>query len=663
MRKDSIGLFWEDLPAEKGAAVRKRPKVPKTGWKTPTEFPNLSSCKVLGIDTETYDPELLTHGPGWARGVGEIVGISIAADKNNAWYFPIRHTDTPKDNMHPGKVLQWLQDVLGTEGVTKIGANIQYDLGWLRQSNVMVSGPFIDVLHAEALIDESRFKYDLDSIANKYLSEKKKSNKLYKWCARFYGGNLDQSQRKNIYRAPPSLVGPYAISDAILPFRIYQKQKKILSKEKLLNVFDLECRLIPLMLDMRFRGVRVNVERAEKARDDLKKRETELHKKLKKITGKEININASASIAKAFDKEGLTYPYTKPSKTFPNGKPSFVAAFLNNHPHPIANLIVMIRQAEKARSTFIENYILEKNINGRLYCEFPQLKGDSGGTGYGRFSSRNPNLQNIPARDPVTRDLIRGCFIPDDLFEHWGRLDLSQIEYRFLAHHAVGLGSKVIRKKYKKDHSTDFHQATSDMIFDITNMSLDRKPTKTINFGLVYGMGKGTLQQSLGLDTATTRKLMDAYHESVPFVKETFNYYSDKAQKNGVIKTILGRRSRFNLWERRGSYANVLPYKDAVRKFGYNIQRAYTHKALNRLLQGGAADFMKMGMVKAYEAGIFDALGGPPHLTVHDELDFSFNKDSMEAVQELILVMNNAIPLKVPVQTVFEHGKNWAQLK
>lgn len=653
-----MGLFYEEEVArKKGGPIRERPKVPKTGWRPPSEFPNLSACKILSLDTETKDPELLTHGAGWARGVGNVVGVSIAADEENAWYFPFGHTEERDLNLPKENVVRFLKDVLTKEKVPKIGANITYDIGWLRQEGILVKGPFIDIQHAEALIDENRLSYSLESIATKYMGAGKESNKMYTWLARYYGGKADSSQGANIYRCPPQLVGPYAEKDAILPFAIWQKQREILRKEDLLRVMDIESRLIPLMIDMRFRGVRVDLDTAEMAREELLLLEKEQNKALKKLVGFEVNVNAGASIAKAFKKLGLKYPVTE------KGAPSFTKVFLEHHPHPLPKLILDIRQNSKARSTFIENYILQKNINSILYCEFPQLKNDDGGAVSGRFASRNPNLQNIPARVERVKQLVRACFIAYYGFDLLGSADLSQVEYRFLAHHAKGKGAKALRKKYKQDSSTDFHAAIIEKIKDMVNMELERKPAKTINFGLVYGMGKDKLQASLGLSKKASSRLMDGYHEGVPFVRDTFKYYSDKAQNDGYIKTILGRRSRFVLFSPPYDYESAaLSYEQAVEKYGFPLQRTFTHKALNRKLQGGAADYMKTAMVIAHEEGVFKEMGGPPHLTVHDELVFSLNYNMGKPLERLIEVMNTAIKLKVPMMTDVKVGKNWANM-
>lgn len=659
-RTDSMGIFWQDVKTEKGGPVREMPKIPKTGWKAPKDFPNLKGCKKLAIDTETYDPELLDNGPGWARGPGKghIVGISVAADEKNAWYFPMRHEVMPEDNMDPEKVLLWAKDNLTHEGL-KIGANLIYDLGWLREEGIIVPGPYLDVQHAEALIDENKLTYTLESISQKYLKQGKISNKLYKWCARFYGGKINDTQRKNMYRTPPRLAGPYAEGDAWQPFKIWKKQKKIIQQQNLEVVLDLECRLIPMLLDMRFRGVRIDLDYVEKLQVDLLEEEKILQSRLDYKAGRAIDIYSSNSIAKAFDLQGLNYPKTA------KGNPSFVKTWLNNHPSEIAQMIVKTREVQKMRSTFIENFLLEKNINGRVFCTFRQLKSDDGGTISGRLSSSNPNLQQIPARDPILGPKCRRCFIPDEGYPNWWRGDTNQVEYRTLAHYAVGPGAKEMRKKYKNDPRTDYHVATTEQIYDITGMKLDRKPTKTINFGLVYGMMEPKLKATLGIDDKTGDRLFSAYHEGAPFVSATFNHADREAQETGMVKTILGRRARFEVYKAKYSRDKYVDGRNnAIREFGHNnYERAFTYRALNRKLQGSAADHMKKAMVDTYESGVYDRLGGVPALTVHDELDGSCdyqNPRHVEALKEVKHIMENCVKMKVPLIVDFEIGDDWS---
>lgn len=666
MRFDAIGMFWEDIPVKSGRreTVRVMPPIPDTGWRPPSYLPDLSGAAVLSIDCETYDPELLTHGPGWARGVGHIVGVSIGTDDGGRWYFPIRHEVEPQDNWDPDAVLRWLRHTLGNPRQPKVGANLLYDLGWLRHEGVTVRGELVDVQFAEALLDE-RADVNLETLGQKYLGEGKDSNLLYEWCAKYYGGKATGQQRANIYRAPPRLVGPYAESDADLPLRVARAVYPLLVREGLLDLFRMECALIPLLIDMRFAGVRVNVARAEELQGILAERSKEAHKKLRNMVGFDVDINSADSLARAFDHIGLSYGRTA------KGRASFTKSFLESLKHPLADCIREIRKCDKLRGTFIESYILDSHVNGMIYGQFHPLRGDSTGTRSGRFSSSNPNLQNIPARDDELAPLIRGLFIPDEGHVAWRKYDYSQIEYRFLIHFACGPGSNEVREYFNLHPDTDYHEMALELVapqagWDISTKELRkhwRRPIKNINFGLIYGMGVDKLAEGLGLTKADGKALFAAYHKGVPFAKATMEACAEEAQRTGVITTILGRRSRFDLWEPTSWDADTvaLPYEQAILRYG-SIRRAFTHKALNRRLQGSAADLMKAAMLKCYQDGVF-AETGIPRLTVHDELDFSDPGGKDEAFREMKHIMETALTLRIPVRADGEIGPDWGHVE
>lgn len=655
-----MGLFWssEEKVVTRAGIEKSVPPYPTTGWTAPKEFPRLGGAKALSIDTETYDPELLVHGPGWARGKGHIVGISVATE-DAQWYFPMRHEIEPEQNLEPEHVLAWAKDTLGDPRQPKVGANLMYDLGWLRQEGVIVRGKFYDVQYAETLIDENQWTFSLDNLAKKYLGTAKTTEMLYQWSSWAYGGKADGTQRKNIYRCPPSLVGPYAEGDARLPFDIFLKQWPIMERENLLDLFDLEIRLIPLLLDMRFRGVKVDIDRAEEVSAALEIAQREQQEQLNHLAGGEVVVSANASIAKAFDMAGVPYPRTD------KGAPSFVKEFLKGHVNPIARKIAEVRTIEKMRGTFVDGYIKNAHVNGRVYGQFHPLKGTGHGTVSGRFSSSSPNLQNLPARDKSYGPMIRGLFVPDDGYPSWVKVDYSQIEYRLLAHYAQGVGADKVRRLYNDNPDIDFHQMTADMVMNAVGIEMDRTTTKGINFGIVYGMGESKLGRTLNLSEAEAVDLFTTYHNSAPFVKTTYAAAEKEAQRNGFVLTVLNRRSRFPLWVSKDyeQRDKVLPYDTARSTYGMEIMRAFTHKALNRKLQGSAADIMKAGMVKAYEDGIFDALGGPPHLTVHDELDLSYHPDCQEALNELVHVLETAVTVSVPLMVQVATGPDWGSAK
>ena len=428
-------------------------------------------------------------------------------------------------------------------------------------------------------------------------------------------------------------------------------------KENLLDIFIMECELIPLYVAMRFAGVSVNLDYAEKLREDLQGKEIIVQEQLNKTAGFGVNVNASDSLAKVFDGVGLSYGKTK------KGNPSFTKDFLKTVEHPVADLIREVRKLSKLRGTFVESYILESAINGKVYGQFHPLRGDSGGTRSGRYSSSNPNLQNIPSRDKIIAPMIRGLFMPDEGHPFWRCYDYSQIEYRFLVHYAVGKSGHAARKLFNDNPDLDYHDFAQSLVKEKTGMFIERKPIKNINFGLIYGMGKSTLAEQLGLTKSKAGHLFQAYFEAVPFAKDTMDDVMEIAQKTGQITTILGRKSRFDTWEPSNwqDKRRALPYEWALKEYG-QIQRAYTHKALNRRLQGSAADLLKVDMHQCWTQGIFDETG-VPRLTVHDELDFSDPGGKDKAFNEMQHIMETAIPLKIPVKVDFEIGKDWGHVK
>lgn len=665
MRFDSVGLFWQDLPAdgERRQLARVMPPIPATGWRAPKDMPNLAAAKVISIDVETKDPHLTEHGPGWARNDGHIVGISVGADDDGRWYFPIRHEVCPEENLKPELVLDWAKRELSRKHQPKVGANLIYDIGWLRHEGVNVAGELVDVQFAEALLNENINANDLDNLGLKYCGIGKETQFLYQWCADFYGGKVNGKQRANIFRAPPSLVGPYAISDIHLPLQIIARQYKELVSQGLLQLFQMECALIPLLVDMRFAGVTVDIPKAEQLHSDLSERIKLAKEQLRHLVGFDVNVNANDSLGKAFDKFGIQYERTEKAH-----KPKITKEYLEGLDHPVANIVKDIRKYAKIRDTFVESYILNSHINGKVYGQFHPLRGGGEGdkgTRSGRFSSSTPNLQNLPSRDDELAPLTRGIFIPDFGHKQWRKYDYSQIEYRFLAHYAVGPGADDIRSIFQKNPYADYHEEVRQLIHRVVGIMLERKPTKNINFGMVYGMGQPTLTSRLHLTKIQGRQLFDAYHKGVPFVKTTMDATMEEAQHTGMITTILGRRSRFDKFEPAdwGEHGPALSFEAAIRKYG-RVKRAFTHKALNRRLQGSAADLMKMAMLKCYYDGVFDETG-IPRLTVHDELDFSDpgGAAAEAAYREMQHIMETAIPLRIPIIADPDIGPDWGHVE
>src|SRR5210317_2343020 len=550
--------------------------MPTTEWVAPTEFPDLRKADEIAIDLETRDPDLKSKGSGAISGNGEVVGIAVAVDgyKN---YFPIAHGEGP--NMPRDQVLRWFKDVCESPA-TKIFHNAMYDVCWIRNLGIKINGLIIDTMVAASLIDENRFSFTLNSLSWVYLS-KGKNESLLTNAAKERG--LDP--KAEMWKMPASEVGAYAEEDAALTLELWHLFKRIIIEEDLENVFNLETDLFPCLVDMRHLGVRVDIERANQLKTELEVKEQNLLQRIKKETNLDIQLMAARSIVPLFDKLNLTY-----SKT-PTGEPSFTKGFLNEHKNPVVNMIAEARKINKIRTTFIDS-IIKHEHKGRIHADINQIRSDDGGTVTGRFSYSNPNLQQLPARNPETGPLIRSLFIPEQNHT-WGCFDYSQQEPRLVVHYAATTDPIMyddsvtqIVEKFKSD-SVDFHQTVADMA------GISRSNAKTINLGLFYGMGKAKLQAELGLSTkAEAENLFNQYHENVPFVRELMNRTSQHAQLSGSIGTLLGRRCRFNKWEPNTFGMHTpMSLEEAERTYGRGrIKRAFTYKSLNKLIQGSAAD-------------------------------------------------------------------------
>ncbi len=612
--------------------------VPQTEWICPTEYPDLTHYNEIAVDLETKDPKLMTHGPGWAMGNGHIIGVCVAVN-DGQWYFPIRHENGP--NLDPKRTLAWLKELVSYEKKDYIFHNAQYDVGWMLAEGIDVKGNIQDTMVAAPLLDENRWSYALMSLLKTYLSSRK-DERLLKEAASAFGVN----PKSEMYKLPATFVGVYGEQDARGTFDLWQLFKKELIKEDVQAIYNLEIKVIPILIRMRKQGVRVDIDKASIIKKDLERKEKVLLDKITKDYGVAVEIWAADSISKAFDKAGLSYPRT--TKT---DAPSFQKEFLSGHDHELPRLIVKARGLNKAHTTFIDSY-LDHNHLGRIHPEFHPLRSDAGGTITGRFSCSNPNLQQVPARDEIIGPLIRSLFIPEE-GTMWGCYDYSSQEPRILVHYAylLGLtGAEDFVKQYKKDVSTDFHQMAADI------MERPRKMVKDINLGLFYGMGKKSLASNLGLELNEAYDLFDEYHRRVPFVKELSDYTMNRANERGVIRTVLGRKGRFDLWEpKKYGIHKPLPYSDAYAEHGALIKRAFTYRALNKLIQGSAADQTKAAMVALDKEGI------TPMLQVHDELDISTHDEKQgQMIKE---IMETCVDLEVPSLVDAEFGLNWGEAK
>lgn len=616
------------------------PSFSSSEWIAPDKFPDLSQAEEIAIDLETRDDNLKSLGPGWPRKDGYIVGFAVAADGYKG-YFPIRHEGG--GNLDEAMVKRWVASVLRLP-CPKIMHNAAYDLGWLKAEGFEVNGVIYDTMLAAPLIDENRFSYSLNALGYDYLQEVK-SEQALKEAAEDFGVDA----KGGLWQLPAMYVGAYAEQDAALTLKLWHHLKTILRKEELESIFELETNLLPTLIGITHQGIRFDRKKCEQLIGEMQKREATAIKQIKNMAGVSVEVWAAASIAKAFDKLGIPYPKTE------TGKPSFTKAFLDTHAHPIAKLIVEARELNKTHGTFLLPYLDYSAKTGRIHPHINQLRSDNGGTVTGRLSMASPNLQQVPARHEVIGPMVRGLFLPEE-GQLWAANDFSSQEPRLLVHYArlVDLpGADEMAQQYHQDPRTDFHQMVADLA------SIPRKQAKTIGLGLMYGMGKAKMAASLDLSVDEASSIINKFHQNVPFLKGTINAVMKRIEhpaSNGSIRTLLGRRCRFNLWEPMEFGINkALPREQAVLEYGQRIKRAYTYKGLNRLIQGSAADQTKAAMVALKKEG-FNLL-----LQVHDEIAISVA--SREEAERASQVMQDAVRLEVPSVVDVELGSTWGDAK
>jgi DNA polymerase I-like protein with 3'-5' exonuclease and polymerase domains len=620
----------------------------QTEWFPPDDFPDLSKYDEIAIDLETKDPDLKTKGSSSMRGQGDVVGIAIAV-RDWSGYYPIAHESGP--NMERKKVLGWFADVLKTKA-DKVFHNAIYDMCWIHRLGLTVHGTVVDTMIMTSLVDENRFRYDLNSVAQHYTGMGKNESALQE-AAKEWGVD----PKAEMYKLPAMYVGEYAERDAEVTLALWQELKKEIEHQDLQSIVEVEQKVFPCILDMKIKGVRVSESQVDQLDHQLKLSYDKYIKRINNDTGIYPEVWAAKSIELVCNKLGID-DFDRTEKT---QKPSFTKNYLKNHKHPVLRAIASARELDKLKNTFLEsikNYV----YNGRIHADIHQLKGDFGGTITGRLSYSNPNLQQLPNYTNIGMG-IRSIFMPEE-GHRWGCFDYSQQEPRLVVHYALATlgttGVQSIADKYDEARenpddpeiqlAADFHS----MVAKIAD--IERGQAKTINLGLFYGMGKAKLQAQLGVTDQVARNLLATYHSKVPFVKQLIHHTMDRAQQRGWIRTILGRKCRFNMWE-PATFGMHKPqtFDDACMEHGSrNIKRAFTYKALNKLIQGSAADMTKQAMINLRAAGI------TPMIQLHDELNVSYeNREEAVKIKE---IMEQAVPLKVPNKVDFEDGECWGDI-
>ena len=650
---------------------------------------DLTDVHTVAVDIETWDPGLKTKGLGAVRGEGFITGVAVATGKDTA-YFPLNHSDIDPEKIDQDQIWKVLNDrIFQNEKITKVFHNAMYDVCWIRAvTGKMMKGRLVDTMIAASVIDENRFKYSLDSLSKDYLNDTKYKydlqNKTLEWS-----GGMVKDPMSNMHKLPASIVKDYAKQDVDLTLKLWNLFNKKLdevlytrvnedgSKEEKTcrQIFELETKLFPCLVDMKFKGVKIDVEKATAFGKHLTKRRDQVVQAIKNKTGVKIDLWASASIKVLLEKLDI-----KDYKVTPKSKmPQLPKDYLKTHKNKCLRMIAKAREYDKTVNTFIDG-LLGYVHKGRIHADINQIRSDQGGTVTGRFSMSNPNLQQIPSKGFIGRKM-RELFTPEDGCV-WGSFDYSQQEPRIVVHYAIKLGlpgTTDLKNEFNKEDA-DFHQIVADMA------KISRTQAKTINLGLFYGMGKLKLQAELGLDRMGAKKLFDEYHAKVPFVRQLSQDLIEFASDNRLLFTLHDRFCRFDKFESTDKHWNnetnrfdpvplyteekakqayqaevTEKYKDDkipadyMKHFDRHYVPAFTYKALNRLIQGGAADMTKKAMVDLYEKGIL------PQIQIHDELCLSI-KDDKQAM-EVKQTMERAIPLEVNNKTNYKHGKNWGTIK
>lgn len=620
----------------------------------------LSNRSMIGYDVESRDPNLTTKGPGGARKDGHIVGVSLSTAEHGNFYIPLRHGDgtTGDGNVEdPEKAIKWLQYQMAGDQ-PKVGANILYDMEMSAVEGIWLRGRKHCVQLAEAMLDEFKTSYRLEVLAHEYLN-RGKDEALLRDAADAYGVD----PKSGLWRLPAGYVGPYAESDADLPRHILERQQPKLDADGVREAYDLECQLLDALLAFRLEGVLVDLRRAEQVREELLAREVELQRELDKLTGLSVDVWSGPSLAHAFREQDVNFHRTE------NGNPTFEQEWLELHPHPLPQLVVKVRKLNKARSTFIDNMIIDHAYRidpvhgtGYLHPVPKQTRDDEGGIKHGRLQLLKPNLQQVPNpdRDPDLARLIRSIFICEK-GQVFGKCDYSAQEPRMQDHFSIRCkvrGWEMVQDAYDSNAELDRHQWVADLM----NMPTQRKVAKVLNLSISYGATKRSVSAQLNCDEDKAQGYIDRYYKGCPFVKGIQDLTKEYAER-GYIQLMGGRKCRFNEWEPRykkgnkfnGEYVTPLSLEAAKLKWpGVKLARAYTHKALNRLIQGSCSYQTKKAMIVAHQEGIVC------QLPVHDEL--SGSRKDIDECKKLSQIMVDVVQLKVPTVVDVKVGQNWGEL-
>ena len=576
---------------------------------------SISNDTIVAFDTETTDIDVRN---------AKLVGFSFSFEKNKAYYAPIAH----KNNLLEEKkqiskeVAKQAIEILNQKKL--VLQNFKYDYSIIKNSLDLELKLFADTMILAWLLDSSS-KIGLDTLALRYFDHKMIAFKdVVKKGENF--SNVDLNDACN-----------YAAEDALYTLKIYHALLEEFKNNKLEHLIkianEIEFDFIYVLAQMEENGIKVDTKKLEELKESNKTHVQELVSKIYECAGLEFNINSPKQLGSVLF-ETLKLPPSKKTKSGYSTNEVVLQKLKDEH--EIIPLLLQYREAFKLQSTYIEpllNLGLEHEDN-RIHTSFLQT-----GTATGRLSSKNPNLQNIPVRSEAGAQ-IRAAFIPKDGYVLVG-IDYSQIELRLLAHFSQ---DSALVEAFNEDK--DIHRQTAVKIFGEQEADLKRSIAKSINFGLLYGMGSRKLGDTLGIPAKEAKKYIDAYFENFTSVKEYLKSIEDKALEDGFVETLVKRRRLFD-------------FENAPAM----MRAAYLRESVNTLFQGSAADLIKLSMIEIYkEFKNNDDI--KMLLQIHDELIFEIKKEEADKItKRLVELMEKIYKLRIPLKVSQCAGYSWQELK
>jgi DNA polymerase I-like protein with 3'-5' exonuclease and polymerase domains len=627
---------------------------PDSTWTPPAELPDLRNAGRVVVDVENRDDGLAAgRGSGWPFAGGHLCGVAVAWPGGKL-YAPINHPDG--DCIDPERVKNWLQDHFSSPGLRIGFHHCQHDIGWLRAEWGLKAPALIDDSEAMAvMVDENRLSYSLDELC-KWRSIPGKDETQLREAAAAFGVD----PKSGMWRLPAKHVGPYAEQDAAATLALIENLEPVIEAEGTRKAYELEMDLAPMVHEMRWRGIRVDAEAAERNAKLLESKRDAIFAELTSRLGERVGmdeIGRTSWLAKTFDKEKIAYPRTAPTKNFPQGQPSFKSGMLgwmDQYVHWLPPLIAKADRYNNAATKFLRGFIIDYAHKGRLHPTINQYRGEEGGTRTHRFSYSDPAVQQMIGRDKEITPLVRGCFIPED-DQTWLKCDASQHEYRLIVHFASLLNlhkAKEAVAMYHDNTEMDFHNLVAEWT------GLSREDAKGVNFAKAYRAGKDKFANMIHRDFSDAEEIYDKYDAELPFVAALGERAQRLAERRGYLRLIDGARLHFDRWEpaqrQDADYGRSL--EEARKRWpGVRLRRAFCFKAGNALIQGSAARHVKLWMRACWRDGIV------PLLQLHDELDISVNSPAVgERMAEL---MRDVLELEVPIKVGLQYGRSWGDAK